>query len=520
MYKKSLNQPEFEDFYLPFNGKLSPDKRWVILADQIPWTKIEDIYCKNFAESAMGAPAKSVRLALGALIIKEYLGVSDEEVVKQIGENPYLQFFIGGYEFQDKAPFDASMLVHFRKCFTQQELMDINKMIIQDSQANSDYLDSDKAEDSDNENGDNYNVDDCDGVDENIANHGKLIVDATCAPADISYPTDLNLLNEAREKAEAIIDTLHEPLKGKRPKPRTYRKRARNQYLSFIKKRKHRSNISRKAIRKQLNYLRRDLKFIEELGKIVGYELLSKKQYRDLLVINELYRQQKEMYDTHSNRIADRITSISQPHVRPIVRGKVKSPVEFGAKISASLIDGFTYIDRISFDAYNESTDLIGLLESYYNNYGYYPESVHADKIYRTRENRKYCQDREIRLSGPALGRPPKDTEQRKAQKKQIKQDEIDRIAIEGKFGQAKRRFSLGKVMSKLESTSISSILITFITINLEKILKDRKRYFCAHILSQLIDLVHVFKQGYKLKDSFDLRGNQKSVMVINMVAN
>ena len=140
LYKKSLNQPEFENFYMPFNGKLSPGNRWIILADQVPWTKIEDIYCKKFAKSGMGAPAKSVRLALGALLIKDRLGVSDEEAVNQIAENPYLQFFIGCYEYQDKAPFDASMFVHFRKRFSEQELMDINRMIIQHNQSNCDDL--------------------------------------------------------------------------------------------------------------------------------------------------------------------------------------------------------------------------------------------------------------------------------------------------------------------------------------------------------------------------------------------
>ena len=118
-------------------------------------------------------------------------------------------------------------------------------------------------------------------------------------------------------------------------------------------------------------------------------------------------------------------------------------------------------------------------------------------------------------MSGPALGRPPKDTELRNSQKKQIRQDEIDRIAIEGKFGQAKRRFSLGKVMAKLESTSISTILVTFITINLEKILKERRRYFCVHILSQLLSIICAFKQDYKLKDLFNVRGLQATDMAM-----
>jgi len=103
-----------ENFELPFEGKLSPDNRWVIMANLIPWSEFEEEYAKNFSEE-MGAPAKSFRIALGALIIKEKLGISDRETVEQIKENPYLQYFIGLSSYQNEAPFEASILVHFRE---------------------------------------------------------------------------------------------------------------------------------------------------------------------------------------------------------------------------------------------------------------------------------------------------------------------------------------------------------------------------------------------------------------------
>ena len=96
-------------------------------------------------------------------------------------------------------------------------------------------------------------------------NHGKLIIDATCAPADIRYPTDVSLLNEAREKTDEIIDTLHHPLVGKSRRPRTYRKRAAREFKAFIRKKRPGRNVIRKAIRKQLGYLRRNLEHIERL---------------------------------------------------------------------------------------------------------------------------------------------------------------------------------------------------------------------------------------------------------------
>ena len=161
-----------------------------------------------------------------------------------------------------------------------------------------------------------------------------MIIDATCAPADIRYPTDLSLLNEAREKAEKVIDKLHEPFRGKGKKVRTYRQEARKEYLKVAKRRRAKRKIVRKGIRKQLQYLSRDLKYIEELRGKDGCGELSAKEYRDLLVIKELYQQQKYMYENKVHSVRGRIVSISQPHVRPIVRGKVASPVEFGAKIS------------------------------------------------------------------------------------------------------------------------------------------------------------------------------------------
>jgi transposase, IS5 family len=199
-----------------------------------------------------------------------------------------------------------------------------------------------------------------------------------------------------------------------------------------------------------LGYLQRNLKSIDQLSCQSSLLLLDRREYKNLLVSNEVYRQQKWMYDHQANRIDDRIVSISQPHVRPIKRGKPGAVTEFGAKVSASLIDGYSFVDRISWDNYNESGDLKAQIEEYRHRFGYWPESVHADQIYRTRENRKFCKEKGIRLSGLALGKPVSHPEVQREIKKQVYQDEIARNAIEGKFGQGKRRFSLGRVVSKL----------------------------------------------------------------------
>jgi len=220
----------------------------------------------------------------------------------------------------------------------------------------------------------------------------------------------------------------------------------------------------RKAIGKQLGYVARNLKNIEKMSDFLY--ALSKRQYRDLLVVQELYRQQKEMYDTKTHSVDSRIVSISQPHVRPIVRGKAGSPVEFGAKIELSLVDGYAFIDYLSWENFNESTSLKDQIKEYRRRYGFYPESVHADKIFRSRENRKYCKSKGIRLSGPPLGRP---AAMSKEEKLQSLKDDRTRNAIEGKFGQGKRRFGLSRIMAKLQGTSEAVIWVNIIVMNLER---------------------------------------------------
>jgi transposase, IS5 family len=130
MYRKQEQPPiPPENFELTFEGKLSSDNRWVIMARLIPWSEFEEEYTLCFDEE-MGAPAKSFRMALGALIIKEKLGISDRETVEQIKENPYLQYFVGMSSYSNEAPFDASMLVHFRERISVNLVNKVNQEMV------------------------------------------------------------------------------------------------------------------------------------------------------------------------------------------------------------------------------------------------------------------------------------------------------------------------------------------------------------------------------------------------------
>ena len=285
MYKRHLNQINLLDEPEYFGGiALDPDNEWVKLAKLIPWYRYEEEYAATFS-SGTGQPACSFQMALGTLLIKERYQFSDEETVAHITMNPYLQYFIGLNEFTQKSPFDSSMVTRFRKRLSTKTLQEVNDIIIGRPS---------KKEDDDDDRGDSG------GSGEN---KGTLILDATCAPQNIRFPTDASLLNESRLNAEEIIDILHENgLTVGKKKPRTYREKAKHQYNSFSKSRKKSKKSIRKAIRHQLGYLKRDLVIIdgiiEEHPDCLG--CLPKWLQDRLPVIRLLYAQQLEMYDTNS----------------------------------------------------------------------------------------------------------------------------------------------------------------------------------------------------------------------------
>lgn len=174
------------------------------------------------------------------------------------------------------------------------------------------------------------------------------------------------------------------------------------------------------------------------------------------------------MYENQVHTVPNRIVSISQPYIRPIVRGKAKAPTEFGAKLDLSIDDnGMARIEKQSFDAYNDSDVLIGAVERYYEWIGHYPKRVFADKIYRNRNNLGYCKEHGIRLSGSALGRPKKESA---AEKNLIYNDAVDRIGIERGFSLAKRCYGLGLIRTKLDTTTRSSICLSIIAMNVARL--------------------------------------------------
>lgn len=460
----------FEDFKFPL-GELDENNRWIKMSKEIPWGPIEREYALLFP-SSQGKPAHDVRIAYGTLLVQQKLNCSDRELVEQVKESPYLQYFVGAKEFTTSPLFGASTLVDFRKTMTPEFLAKANELILSYNSASEEGEDSDddtpKLPKESEEKNDND-----DSSDPKEENKGTLILDASCVCADIAYPNDVTLLNDCREKLEKMVDELH--VKGEGPKPRTRRNQARKQYLSFIKKKRKSKKEIRQAKRLQLGHVRRDLEFVDNY--LASGRELSPKLMALLLTIRLIYTQQQEMYDENKNTVKDRIVSLFQPYVRPIVRGKAKAKTEFGAKTEISVIDGFVRIHKVSWDAYNESTSFKTAVENYKQLTGYYPERVLVDQIYRNRDNLSFCKKFKIRISGKPLGRPKKDVAVDKAN---IHKDQSDRNIVEGKFGEMKTTYGLERLSTKLQQTSETEIYIAITMMNLAR--KIRVKFYYLKI--------------------------------------
>ncbi len=474
---RSQKQLTLAEFDWPFQVALDEHNRWVKLSECIPWDELAQGYYQGLCDT-QGRPTKDARLVIGAVIIKHKLGLSDRETVSQIQENPYLQYFVGLPGYQMEAPFAPSLFVEIRKRMGQ-SVFDVFQGAIIDAveSAKPKQKAKTRADDKDDEPPAGAPGDDSgkQTADEEVPQRqGKLILDATVTPQAIRYPTDLSLLNEAREFSEQIIDKLY-PKTDWTKKPRTYRVKGRRAYLAIAKQRRPSGKQRRRGIKQQLQYLRRNLGHIERLleywAEGTPIPLPRWLLYR-YWVIQHVYAQQWQMYRHKSRRCDDRIVSISQPYVRPIIRGKLDKPVEFGAKLSVSLnSEGLACVDHLRWDAFHEGQDLKSQVEAYHSRYGVYPEVVLGDPLYGTRDNRRYLKGRGIRFAGKPLGRPKKVTQEnqealRQAQAKR-REEYLQRIPIEGKFGQGKNGYRLNYIRAKRADTSVAWINSIFLVMNL-----------------------------------------------------
>lgn len=490
----SQSQLTLEGFETPFSRTLRKDNRWVELAGRLPWDILVSTYIKQMHNSETGADGINPRVAIGSMIIKHMCDLSDRETVQQIQENMYMQYFIGYTSFSDEIPFDPSLFVSFRKRLGIEQINEINEKILglnhsdHDDQAGISQTTQDQC---------------LENRQSETTHKGKLITDATACPQDIAYPTDLNILNDAREKSEEIIDFLYDIVRHEN-KPRTYREIARKDYLKTAQKKSKSKKEIRVANKKQLGYLKRNIRHINSLLDTYRGIPLGRKMYKYLLVIQEVYRQQRYMHTNRVHSVEHRIVSIHQPHVRPIVRGKANAKTEFGAKINVSLMNGYAFLDELSWDAYNEGQVLIPVVEDYKKRFGYYPEEVMADKIYCNRSNRAELKKRGVRLRAKPLGRP-----------RAVKEEHVrpgERNPIEGKFGQAKTAYGMNRIKARLRNTSESWIATIILVLNLVKLAGEVPRALISCLLPFSAQSVQEFMINLKMKLIWNLKFQPVSV--------
>ncbi|VAW26480.1 hypothetical protein MNBD_BACTEROID07-150, partial [hydrothermal vent metagenome] len=437
----SQHQIKLDLFKHPFGVDLDKENRWVKLSAVIPWDKLAEVYSRKL-QSGTGRKSVNIRTVIAALIVKHKLRLDDRGTIEMIKENIYLQYFCGLEGFTTEAVFDPSLFVDIRKRLGGKEFEKFNHHIIEESEQRKPHQarikrklqTKDTTEDSSEE-----DSSEAPGQPDEPKHRGTLKVDATVADQEIKYPNDVGLLNEGRQQLERMINTLYDPtVDGSRP--RLYPRKARKEYLIFSKKRRKSRKEIRRGVKGQLQYLRRDLKVIDKmLGKKNRKQQLAEKDKQMLEVIKKIYEQQKYMYDNNTHSVNNRIVSLYQWWVRPIVRGKDKNKVEFGAKINVSEVNGFCRIDQFRWEAFNEVIFLKEQVENFKLIYGCYPKYLLADRIFLNRENRKYLKEKGIITTGKPLGRPPKAQAQTPSERYRKKKKAAERNHVEGKFGQGKR---------------------------------------------------------------------------------
>jgi IS5 family transposase len=428
--------PLFSELF-PFGGKLDSKNRWLKIAKLIPWEGIESKYKKFFSER--GRPSLDSRLVIGILLLKHMTGFSDDDIVKLVNENPYMQAFCGFDQFATEPLLNSSSLSKIRKRLGKKYFAELER--------------------------ETYEV-----LTERKIIKGKgMLLDATVFPEYVRYPTDTGLLNEAREWTARQIKCLGNSLGIK---VRTYCRKAQKEYLNFSKKKSRSRKLIQKTRKSLLQYLKRNVKQMQSLldeARRQGVKI-KKKVLDRCEVVRTVLDQQFEMYRQKKNRIDNRIVSLHRPWTRPIVRGKSgDKKVEFGPKATLSYVDGFVFLDHISSDNFAEATRVDAQIEQYKSLFGHKPPYVTADKIYGNRENRKLLKENEIRDAFEPLGRKAR---KQNPPDRWRKQKQRERNRIEGSFGHAKNHFDLDKIKYYIEGGPEIWVRLGLIGMNLQTAVK------------------------------------------------
>ena len=307
-----------------------------------------------------------------------------------------------------------------------------------------------------------------------LENLHVCMTDATCYESHLRFPTDVKLLWEG-------IVWLHRHLcKHCRT---LYIQRPRNKYLdvsraylAYSKLRKRRKSQTRMITRRLLQLLEKLLDQLEQLHSSYRNRLtLSSDYQRRFSVIQTVLEQGKNLFA--GKKVSNRIVSIDRHYLRPIIRGKETKSVEFGAKVNNIQIDGISFIEHISFKAFNEGVRLKDCIHLHRQLTGVRVRALAADSIYANNANRKFCTKYHISTSFKRKGRAAKDEPLRKILRSELSRERATRL--EGSFGTQKQHYSLARIKARSRKTEILWIFFGIHTANavcmIEKVEKKKR---------------------------------------------
>ena len=393
------------------------------------------------AKSGKGCrPWFDVKGGIGLQFLKHYLCLSDDLLIQRINTDWSMQCFCGILLKPTEVIKDTNLPSYWR-CYIGEHL-DLSCM----QQIFARYWKTDMS-------GTNFSSE-----------------DATCYESRMSYPTPVKLLWDCCNKTYLSYNSIRKSLKL-RPSRCNYEAR-RKDFLSYQKTKKKFKKQEKKLIKKLLKFLLTLLNLHQSIVTTKKIDL-SNKQKQQILTTTKVYEQQHSKVYGEVEQIKDRILSLSKPYIRPIVRGKETKAVEFGAKVNKLQIDGISFIEHFSYDAFNEGTRLqsaIGLHRKLFGKCSYHS----ADKIYATNANRSYCKKEKIITNFIPKG---------KQKLIHIGQSKVIRAALnrergvrlEGSFGNEKNHYLLQKVNARNAVTEKCWIFFGIMTANASIITNRRQ---------------------------------------------
>ena len=298
-----------------------------------------------------------------------------------------------------------------------------------------------------------------------------VYTDATCYESSMRYPTDAKLLWECIEKVYPMMCGASRELGIHRMRTK-YLDVARD-HMAYVKQRRHTKQRTRKMIGRLLKLLGKllvELRRLEMENPCAG--LFSERQLAEIETITKIYRQQSNHHESGNAKesIPNRIVSVSKPYIRPIVRGKETKKVEFGAKCNNILINGISFIEKLSFNAFNEGTRLEHCVKLAEKLTGVKTTKFGGDCSYSGNGNRSFCSERGIETSFSQKGRKREATAAASMVKKELAR--VRATAMEGSFGTQKEHYGLKRVNGRTKKTEILIIFFGIHTANAVQLAK------------------------------------------------